>query len=74
MSERDDGFEGDETESSLDSLVNDWLAMREEQGLEPPLGRDDIRVFASPWTEYMDFWGDLDPTGSGFKIHRREGA
>jgi hypothetical protein len=26
------------------------------------------------WNDYMDFWGDLDPTASGFQSRRREGA
>ena len=64
----------DETEAFLDDLVNDWLALRQEQDIDPPLSRADIKVFASPWAKNLAFWGDLDPAGSGFNGEEGEEA
>ena len=76
MSEIDDGYAECELEAFWDGLDHQWAAMGSEidagsdwSGAERAEIEESIQ-----WNDYMDLWGDLDPTASGLKRRRREGA
>jgi hypothetical protein len=76
MSKIDDGYAECEREAFWDGLERHWAAMRSEIDLGSDWSeaqRAEIEE-SIRWNDYMDLWGDLDPTASGFKNRRREGV
>ena len=76
MIEIDDGYAECEIEAFRDGLEHHFEAVRSE--IDSGAGWSETEraeIEASiRWNDYMDFWGDLDPTASGFNRRRREGA
>ena len=76
MSEIDDGYAECEIEAFWDGLEYYWEAMRAEMDWGPGWSEAELEEIHESirYDDYMEFWGDLDPTASGFKRHWREGA
>lgn len=76
MAKIDDDFEACEIEAFWDGLEHHLKAMRSEMGRGPGWSGAELEDIDESlrWNDYMDFWSELDPTGSGFKSRRREGA
>jgi hypothetical protein len=76
MSKIDDGYAECELEAFWDGLEHRSEAMRAEMDRGPGWRAEDLAEINESirFDDYMALWGDLDPTASGFKNRRREGA
>ena len=72
----DDGFEECELEAFWDGLEHYSEAMRAEMDWGPAWSVEELAEINERirFDDYMELWGDLDPTASGFKSRRWEGA
>jgi hypothetical protein len=69
MIEIDGGFDECEWEAFLDGLEHHWAAMRNEVDRGPGWSEAELEEINESirFDDYMELWGDLDPTASGFK-------
>ena len=76
MSKIDDGYAECEMEAFWDHLEHHWAAIRAEMDWGPGWSEGERAEIEESirWNDYMDLWGDLDPTASGLVTRRREGA
>ncbi len=76
MTKIDDGYAECEREAFWDGLEHHLKAMREELNWGPGWSDTELEEINESirYNDYMELWGDLDPTASGFKSYRREGA